>query len=250
SPALDTLCAQAETAVRDGINIIILSDRLAGTDRVPMPSLLACAAVHHHLIRQGLRTSVGLVVESGEPREVHHFGCLAGYGAEAINPYLAFETLIAMANELPQKLDEHEIVKRYIKSIDKGILKVMSKMGISTYQSYCGAQIFDAIGLKSDFVAEYFTGTATRIEGVALAEIAEETVRRHRDAFSDSPIYRTMLDVGGDYAVRVRGEDHVWNAATVAALQHAVRGNSYEKYQQYARIINEQSQHLFTIRGL
>ena len=173
-----------------------------------------------------MRTSVGLVVESGEPREVHHFACLAGYGAEAINPYLAFETLVAMKGELPQKLDDKEIVKRYIKSIDKGLLKVMSKMGISTYQSYCGAQIFDAVGLKSDFVAKYFTGTATRIEGVGLAEIAEEAVRRHRDAFSDAPIYRAMLDVGGEYAFRVRGEDHVWNAATVAALQHAVRGNS------------------------
>ncbi len=157
---------------------------------------------------------------------MHHFCCLAGYGAEAINPYLAFETLVAMKNELPQKLDEKEIIKRYIKSIDKGLLKVMSKMGISTYQSYCGAQIFDAIGLKSDFVAKYFTGTATRIEGVGLAEIAEETVRRHRDAFGDAPIYRSMLDVGGEYAFRVRGEDHVWNAATVSALQHAVRGNS------------------------
>ena len=206
--------------------------------------------MHHHLIREGLRTSVGLVVESGEPREVHHFACLAGYGAEAINPYLAFETLVAMKGELPQKLDDKEVIKRYIKSIDKGLLKVMSKMGISTYQSYCGAQIFDAVGLKSDFVAKYFTGTATRIEGVGLTEIAEEAVRRHRDAFSDAPIYRTMLDVGGDYAVRVRGEDHVWNAATVAALQHAVRGNSYEKYRQYAAIINEQSEHLFTIRGL
>ena len=167
--ALDALCARAEAAVREGINIIILSDRRAGVDKIPIPSLLACAAVHHHLIRQGLRTSVGLVVESGEPREVHHFACLAGYGAEAINPYLAFETLIAMRDELPQKLDEKEVVKRYIKSIDKGILKVMSKMGISTYQSYCGAQIFDAVGLKSDFVVEYFTGTATRIEGVGLA---------------------------------------------------------------------------------
>ena len=173
--ALDALCARAEAAVREGINIIILSDRRAGAEAIPIPSLLACAAVHHHLIRQGLRTSVGLVVESGEPREVHHFACLAGYGAEAINPYLAFETLVAMKDELPQKLDEKEIVKRYIKSIDKGILKVMSKMGISTYQSYCGAQIFDAVGLKSDFVAEYFTGTATRIEGVGLTEIAEET---------------------------------------------------------------------------
>ena len=145
--------------------------------------------MHHHLIREGLRTSVGLVLETGEPREVHHFACLAGYGAEAINPYLAFETLIAMKDDLPQKLDEKEIVKRYIKSIDKGLLKVMSKMGISTYQSYCGAQIFDAVGLRQDFVDKYFTGTHTRIEGVGLAEIAEETVRRHRDAFSDSPIY-------------------------------------------------------------
>ncbi len=174
--AIADLCAKADAAVREGINIIILSDRRAGADRIPIPSLLACAAVHHHLIREGLRTSVGLVVESGEPREVHHFCCLAGYGAEAINPYLAFETLIAMKSDLPQKLDDKEIIKRYIKSIDKGLLKVMSKMGISTYQSYCGAQIFDAIGLKSDFVAKYFTGTATRIEGVGLAEIAEEAV--------------------------------------------------------------------------
>ena len=249
-PAIDELCAKAEAAVRDGVNIIILSDRRAGADRIPVPSLLACAAVHHHLIREGLRTSVGLVVESAEPREVHHFCCLAGYGAEAINPYLAFETLAAMKNELPQKIDEKEVIKRYIKSIDKGLLKVMSKMGISTYQSYCGAQIFDAVGLKSDFVARYFTGTATRIEGVGLAEIAEETVRRHRDAFSDAPIYQSMLDVGGEYAFRVRGEEHVWNAATVSALQHAVRGNSFEKYRQFARQINEQSQHLYTIRGL
>ncbi len=248
--AIDAICSQADGAVRDGINIIILSDRRAGADRIPIPSLLACAAVHHHLIREGLRTSVGLVVESAEPREVHHFACLAGYGAEAINPYLAFETLAAMTAELPQKLDEKEIIKRYIKGIDKGLLKVMSKMGISTYQSYCGAQIFDAVGLKSEFVGKYFTGTATRIEGIGLNEIADEAVRRHRDAFSDAPIYRTMLDVGGEYAFRVRGEEHVWNAATVAALQHAVRGNSFEKYRQYAAAINEQTEHLFTIRGL
>src|SRR5712672_2365532 len=201
--AIDALSAQAERAVRDGINIIILSDRKAGTDRVPMPSLLACAAVHHHLIRRGLRMSVGLVVESGEPREVHHFACLAGYGAEAINPYLAFETLIAAKDELPQKLEEKEILKRYIKSIDKGLLKVMSKMGISTYQSYCGAQIFDAVGLTSDFVAEFFVGTATRIEGVGLDGIAHESVERHRDAFGDSPVYRSALDVGGEYALRL-----------------------------------------------
>ena len=249
-PALKQLAADAEKAVRDGINIIILSDRKVSAERVPIPALLACAAVHHHLIREGLRTSVGLVVESGEPREVHHFACLAGYGAEAINPYLAFETLIAMRETLPQKLDEKEIVKRFIKSVGKGLMKVMSKMGISTYQSYCGAQIFDAIGLKSDFVATYFTGTHTRIEGVGLTEIAEETVRRHRDAFGDSPIYRDALDVGGEYAYRVRGEDHVWTAQTVADLQHAVRGNSYEQYRAFARTLNEQSEKLLTIRGL
>jgi glutamate synthase (NADPH/NADH) large chain len=248
--ALDKLCARAEAAVREGINIIILSDRRAGAEAIPIPSLLACAAVHHHLIRQGLRTSVGLVVESGEPREVHHFCCLAGYGAEAINPYLAFETLIAMQEELPQRLEEKEIVKRFIKSIDKGILKVMSKMGISTYQSYCGAQIFDAVGLKSDFVAEYFTGTATRIEGVGLMQIAEECVRRHREAFGDSPVYRNALDVGGEYQFRVRGEDHVWTAQTVGTLQHAVRANLPDQYRHYAKVSNEQTERLLTIRGL
>jgi len=248
--ALDKLCARAEYMVRDGINILVLSDRAAGSDRVAIPSLLACAAVHHHLIREGLRTSVGLVVESGEPREVHHFACLAGYGAEAINPYLAFETLVALKNELPQKLDEKEIVKRYIKSVGKGLLKVMSKMGISTYQSYCGAQIFDAVGLRADFVSTYFTGTATRIEGVGLDEIAEEAVRRHRDAFGDSPVYRMALDVGGEYQFRVRGEDHVWTASTVSALQHAVRGNSQDHYRAFARELNEQSEKLLTIRGL
>src|SRR5271165_7117119 len=248
--ALNRLCERAEAAVHGRYNIIILSDRMAGPDRIPIPALLATAAVHHHLIRKGLRTSVGLVVETGEAREIHHFACLAGYGAEAINPYLAFETLTAMAKDLPEPISGYEVVKRFIKSVDKGLLKVMSKMGISTYQSYCGAQIFDAVGLKTDFVAKYFTGTATRIEGVGLAEIAEEAVGRHRDAFSDSPIYRSMLDVGGEYAVRVRGEEHVWNAATVSALQHAVRGNSYDRYRLFARQINEQSQHLYTIRGL
>jgi glutamate synthase (NADPH/NADH) large chain len=249
-PALKALKADAEKAVRDGINIIILSDRKVSAERVPIPALLACAAVHHHLIREGLRTSVGLVVESGEPREVHHFACLAGYGAEAINPYLAFETLITMKDAMPQKLDDKEVVKRYIKSVGKGIMKVMSKMGISTYQSYCGAQIFDAIGLSSEFVATYFTGTHTRIEGVGLAEVAEETVRRHRDAFGDAPVYRDALDVGGEYAYRVRGEDHVWTAQTVANLQHAVRGNSYEQYRAFARTLNEQTEKLLTIRGL
>lgn len=249
--AIDALCEKAEEEVRKGCNILILSDRTASAERIPIPALLATAAVHHHLIRQGLRTSVGLVVETGEAREVHHFACLAGYGAEAINPYLAFETIVAMKDELPGKpTDDKEIVKKYIKAIGKGLLKVMSKMGISTYQSYCGAQIFDAVGLRQDFVDKYFTGTHTRIEGVGLAEIAEETVRRHRDAYSDAPIYRTMLDVGGEYAVRVRGEDHVWTAETVQRLQHAVRGNSQDSYRAFAQIINDQNERLLTIRGL
>src|SRR6202007_1872488 len=177
-----------------------------------------------HLIRTGLRTSVGIVVESGEPREVHHFACLAGYGAEAINPYLAFETIIALKDRLPGSLSDYEVVKRYIKSIGKGLLKVMSKMGISTYQSYCGAQIFDAVGLSTAFVEKYFTGTATPVEGSGLPEIAKETVHRHRDAYGDAPIYRNMLDVGGGYAYRIRGEEHAWTPESVADLQHAVRG--------------------------
>jgi glutamate synthase (NADPH/NADH) large chain len=179
--ALDRLCDRAEQAVRGDYNIIILSDRRIGPDRIAIPALLATAAVHHHLIRKGLRTSVGLVVESGEPREIHHFACLAGYGAEAINPYLAFDTLINMHENkaFPPEVDRYEVVTRYIKAIGKGILKVMSKMGISTYQSYCGAQIFDAVGLSTEFVDQYFTGTATKIEGVGLAEVAKETVSRH-----------------------------------------------------------------------
>jgi glutamate synthase (NADPH/NADH) large chain len=248
--ALERLCERAEAAVRGGYNIIILSDRQVGFNRMSIPALLATAAVHHHLIRRGLRTAVGLVVETGEAREVHHFCCLAGYGAEAINPYLAFETLIAMRDELPEKIGEKEIITRYIKSIGKGILKVMSKMGISTYQSYCGAQIFDAVGLKNDFVERFFFGTTTRIEGVGLQEIAEETSRRHRDAFGDSPVLRHSLDVGGEYLFRMRGEAHVWSPESVAVLQHAVRGNSYDKYRAYAALLNEQAEEILTIRGL
>src|SRR3954465_2944898 len=250
--ALDRLCDRAVAAVHGGYNIIILSDRLVGPARIAIPALLATAAVHNYLIRKGLRTSVGLVVESGEPREVHHFACLAGYGAEAINPYLAFETMRDMheRGEMPVEVDAKEVVKRYIKSIGKGLLKVMSKMGISTYQSYCGAQIFDAVGLSSKVVDRDFFGTATTIEGAGMAEIAEETVRRHRDAFGDAPVYRNALDVGGEYAFRIRGEDHVWNAETVRNLQHAVRGNSQDHYRAFAKIVNEQNEQLLTMRGL
>ena len=248
--ALDRLCNRADAAVFGGYNIIVLSDRAVGPDRIPIPALLATAAVHHNLIRKGLRTSVGLVLETGEAREVHHFACLAGYGAEAINPYLAFETLLAMKDEMPPEVSETEIVTRFIKSVDKGLLKVMSKMGISTYQSYCGAQIFDAVGLKSDFVEKFFFGTATTIEGVGLAEIAEETVRRHADAFGDAPVYRNALDVGGEYAYRLRGEQHVWNPDSVAALQHAVRLRADTRYAEFARLVNDQEQNLKTLRGL
>ena len=248
--ALKRLCERAEAAVLGRYNIIILSDRMVGPDRIPIPALLATAAVHHHLIRKGLRTSVGLVVETGEVREIHHFACLAGYGAEAINPYLAFETLAAMAKDLPDAASAAELVKRYIKAVDKGLLKIMSKMGISTYQSYCGAQIFDAIGLSRAFVDEFFFGTATRIEGAGLAEIADETARRHADAFGESPVLRSSLEVGGEYAYRLRGEAHSWTPQTVSLLQHAVRGNARDKYDAYAELLNAQNEHLLTIRGL
>src|SRR5271170_1564266 len=248
--ALQRLCERAEAAVLGRYNIIILSDRMVGPDRIPIPALLATAAVHHHLIRKGLRTSVGLVVETGEAREIHHFACLASYGAEAINPYLAFETLTAMAKDLPEPISGYEAVKRFIKSVDKGLLKVMSKMGISTYQSYCGAQIVDAVGLSRAFIDEFFFGTATSIEGAGLAEIAQETQRRHADAFGLSPVLSTALEVGGEYAYRVRGETHSWTPETVSLLQHAVRGNARDRYDAFAKLLNEQSAQLLTIRGL
>ncbi|MBA3041382.1 MAG: glutamate synthase large subunit [Alphaproteobacteria bacterium] len=249
---LDRLCERAEAAVKGGYNIIVLSDRQVGPDRIAIPALLATAAVHHHLIRKGLRTSVGLVVESGEPREIHHFCCLAGYGAEAINPYLAFDTLLDMHKhgEFPKEVSEDEVVYRYIKAVGKGILKVMSKMGISTYQSYCGAQIFDAIGLSSELVEKYFFGTATIIEGIGLAEIAEETVARHKAAFGKDPVLANTLDIGGEYAYRMRGENHAWSPDSIAALQHAVRGNSQDRYREFASLVNDTSLRLNTIRGL
>ncbi len=248
--AIDRLCAEATNAVVEGYNILILSDRATAAERVPIPSLLSTAAVHHHLIRQGLRTSTGLVVETGEARQVHHFCVLAGYGAEAINPYLAFETLDRIRTENALALDTYTVHKNYIKACGKGILKVMSKMGISTYQSYCGAQIFDAVGLATDFVEKYFTGTASTIEGAGLAEIAAEAMVRHRNAYGDNPIYDGMLDAGGDYAFRLRGEDHAWTPETVAALQHAVRGSLPDQYVKFAAAINDQSERLLTLRGL
>ena len=248
--AVDRICGIATDAVLDGYNILILSDRAVGPARIPMPALLATAAVHHHLIRRGLRTSTGLVVETGEAREVHHFCVLAGYGAEAINPYLAFETLEQIREQDGLKLKPYEVQKNYLKAIGKGILKVMSKMGISTYQSYCGAQIFDAVGLSTDFIEKCFTGTASTIEGAGFEEIARECVQRHQNAYGDNPLYEGMLDAGGDYAFRLRGEDHAWTPDTVGKLQHAVRGNSQQEFTAYTNVINDQSKRLLTLRGL
>ncbi|PLY15717.1 MAG: glutamate synthase large subunit [Sedimenticola sp.] len=248
--ALEALCAAAESAVRDDYNILILSDRRLDGDHVAIPALLATSAVHHHLIDKGLRTESGLVVETGAALEVHHFATLAGYGAEAINPYVAFDTIQAMLRKLPEKLSFHEAQKRYIKAIGKGLKKVMSKMGISTYQSYCGAQIFDAVGLSTEFIDRYFAGTATTVEGAGLPEIAVEAIRWHGNAYGNNPIYRQHLDVGGEYAFRLRGEDHVWSPDTIAKLQHATRTNDWKTFQDFSRSINEQQERLLTFRGL
>ncbi|KLI64611.1 glutamate synthase large subunit [Aurantiacibacter marinus] len=248
--AIKEMCWAATEAVLQDKNILILSDRKQGPDRIPMPALLATAAVHHQLTRQGLRMQTGIVVETGEAREVHHFCVLAGYGAEAINPYLAFETLEDIRARKAPELSTEEVEKNYIKAVGKGIQKVMSKMGISTYQSYCGAQIFDAVGLSSEFIEQYFTRTATTIEGIGLAEVAQETVRRHAAAYGDNPIYRNMLDVGGIYQYRLRGEEHAWTPANIAQLQHAVRGDKWDQYEEFAKSINEQAERLLTIRGL
>ncbi len=248
--ALSQLCHQAEQAVNAGNNILILTDRSLNADLIAIPALLATSAVHHDLIHKGLRTRVGLVVETGEAREIHHFALLISYGAEAVNPYLAFDTLSVLRPTLPNTLSEEEIHQHYIKAVDKGLLKIMSKMGISTVQSYCGAQIFDAIGLNSALVQKYFIGTKSVIEGIGLPEIAEETLRRHQIAFGHAPIYRNALDVGGEFAYRLRGEDHAWTSESVAKLQHATRSNNPSLYAEFAQIINEQNERLLTLRGL
>ncbi|PNU01813.1 glutamate synthase large subunit [Novosphingobium guangzhouense] len=248
--AIKEMCWAATEAVLADKNILVLSDRAVGPDRIAMPALLATAAVHHHLVRQGLRMQTGLVVETGEAREVHHFCALAGYGAEAINPYLALETIEEMRVRKNLPVSAEQAAKNYVYAIGKGIRKVMSKMGISTYQSYCGAQIFDAVGLSTAFVDKYFSGTATTIEGAGLAEIAEETVRRHDAAYGDNPVFKNMLDVGGIYGARVRGEEHAWTSENIGLLQHAVRGNVPEKYRAFAQTINDQSERMLTIRGL
>ena len=248
--ALKALCDAAEEAVLGKYNILILSDRRVNADNVAIPALLATSAVHHHLIRKGLRTVTGLVIETGAALEVHHYATLAGYGAEAINPWLVFETIKTILGELPEQIDYRTARERYIKAVGKGLKKVMSKMGISTYQSYCGAQIFDAVGLSTPFIEEFFAGTTTTIEGIGLDEVAREAVRWHSDAYGEKQIFEKHLDVGGDYAYRLRGEAHNWTPESITKLQHAVRSNDANTYREFTRLINEQNERLLTLRGL
>ncbi|GAA3995652.1 glutamate synthase large subunit [Sphingomonas humi] len=245
--AVQRLCWEATEAVLADNNVLILSDRREGPERIPIPAALATGAVHHHLIRQGLRMQTGLVVETGEAREVHHFCVLAGYGAEAINPWLAFDVIEDLSARGKIAVPADKACANYIKAIDKGLLKVMSKMGISTFQSYCGAQIFDAVGLNSGFIERYFTGTSTSIEGAGLAEIAAESAERHREAHSPA---ERPLGVGGQYALRKGGEAHAWTAEGIGNLQHAVRGNLPDRYRAFAAEVNEQSRRMLSLRGL
>ncbi|QKS27939.1 MAG: glutamate synthase subunit alpha [Candidatus Accumulibacter similis] len=245
---LASLCAEAEDHVHKGSSILIVSDRRLDAEHVAIPALLATSAVHQHLVTKGLRTRVGLVVETGAARETHHFAVLAGYGAEAVHPYLALETLQHMAGNDPEKGDK--AIKHFIKGVGKGLLKVMSKMGISTYMSYTGAQIFEAVGLQKRMVDKYFTGTSTQVEGIDVFDVMEEAIRLHKQAFGDDPVLSTMLDAGGEYAYRVRGEEHMWTPEAIAKLQHSTRSGSYDTYKQYARLINEQTERHMTLRGL
>ena len=253
--ALDSLRAQASGAIASGARIIVLSDRNADAAFAPIPALLFTSAVHHHLIREKSRTKVGLVIETGEAREVHHMALLVGFGAGAINPYLAFESIEDMiANDLNGLggMDAYKAVKNYIKAAGKGVLKVMSKMGVSTVASYTGSQIFEAIGLGHDLVDEYFTGTVSRLGGIGLDELATEAGARHRAAHPDRPEQRShrQLELGGEYQWRREGEYHLFNPETVFRLQHATRSKRYDVFKQYTRLVDDQSTRLATLRGL
>lgn len=247
---LASLCAEAVDAIKGGKNILIISDRNVSATQVAIPAVLALSAIHQHLVREGLRTTAGLVVETGSAREVHHFAVLAGYGAEAVHPYLAMETLQAIHQDLGANLTAEKAIYNYVKAIGKGLSKIMSKMGVSTYMSYCGAQLFEAIGLNSETVAKYFTGTPTRVEGIGVFDIAEEAIRTHKAAFGDDPVLATMLDAGGEYAWRARGEEHMWTPDAIAKLQHSTRANNFNTYKEYAQIINDQTKRQLTLRGL
>ncbi len=250
--ALSELVDSTQQAIEEGASLIIISDRRVSETTAPIPSLLATAAIHHGLLNRGLRGEVGLIVESGEPREVMHFCLLCGFGANAINPYLAFETLDYLQQEgrLLKDVESSQIADNYIAAVKKGILKTMSKMGISTLRSYTGAQLFEAIGLNRSFINEYFTGTSSRIGGVGLTEIAQEAVFRHKTAFEQRPRGLLELDFGGEYHFRHNGEEHLWNPTTIARLQHAVKYADSRAYDDYANAVNQQAQKLYTLRGL
>jgi glutamate synthase domain-containing protein 2/glutamate synthase domain-containing protein 1/glutamate synthase domain-containing protein 3 len=249
--AMYELCRGVSRAIEDGINVVVLSDRGVNAEWAPIPSLLAVAGVHHHLIREGTRTRVGLVLESGEPREVHQYSLLIGYGCGAINPYLAFETLDDLLQQgLLTGVDHRTACKNYLKAAMKGVVKVISKMGISTIHSYWGAQIFEAVGLKQSFVDKYFTGTPSRIEGVGIEVIAQEVLLRHQRAFPDRQVNGHVLDAGGQYQWRDDGEYHLFNPQTVHKLQSAVRTGSYKIFKEYSALVNEQVRHWCTLRGL
>jgi len=254
--ALDGLCRRASLAIRDGYRLLILSDRGVESKYAPIPSLLALTAVHNHLVRERTRTQVALIIESGEPREVMHFALLIGYGASAVNPYLAIETLEDMAQRgrlgsaTSGNISFDVALKNYKKSINKGLLKVFSKMGISTLQSYRGAQVFEAIGLNKSMVDQYFTGTASRIEGVGLDVLAREALMKHAHAFSPVTESETELNVGGDYQYRIKGEYHLLNPQTIGKLQQAVREKRFETFEEYTELIDKQNRHLCTLRGL
>jgi glutamate synthase (NADPH/NADH) large chain len=247
---LASLCAESVDAIRGGHNILVITDRRMSRSQIAIPALLALSAVHHHLVREGLRTTAGLVVETGSAREVHHFAVLAGYGAEAVHPYLAMETLVELHQELPGSLSADQAIYNYVKAIGKGLSKIMSKMGVSTYMSYCGAQLFEAIGLQKPFVDQYFRGTASQVGGIGVFEVAEEAIRMHRAAFGDDPVLAHMLDAGGEYAWRSRGEEHMWTPDAIAKLQHSTRSGQFSTYKEYAQLINDQSRRHMTLRGL
>ncbi len=247
---LASLCAQAVDEIRGGANILIISDRAVSATQVAIPALLALSSIHQHLVVKGLRTTAGLVVETGTAREVHHFAVLAGYGAEAVHPYLALETLVDMHQGLAGALSGEKAIANYTKAIGKGLSKIMSKMGVSTYMSYCGAQLFEAIGIHSGTVQKYFTGTASRVEGIGVFEIAEEAIRMHKEAFGGDRLLAHMLDAGGEYAWRARGEEHMWTPDTIAKLQHSTRANNWSTYKEFAQLVNDQSRRHMTLRGL
>ncbi len=247
---LASLCAEAVDAIKGGHNILIISDRGISATQVAIPALLALSAIHQHLVREGLRTTAGLVVETGTAREVHHFGVLAAYGAEAVHPYLAMETLVSVHKDLAGDLSADKAIYNYVKAVGKGLSKIMSKMGVSTYMSYCGAQLFEVIGLSSETVDKYFAGTPSRVEGIGVFEIAEEAIRMHQAAFGDDPVLANMLDTGGEYAWRARGEEHMWTPDAIAKLQHSTRANNWNTYKEFAQLINDQSRRHMTLRGL